>query len=611
MWTVIIGGGRGCQEILELARGAFLRELTLDVVCVMDVNPDAPGLVYARKHGLKTSTDMDETLSIPDIELVIEATGQDSILKEIQKKLPPGAKLMDHTLLHVFWDLVNAQEIQKLQLNDLLELEHQLEKEKLSIQGLFDSIPDVVVVLDNEQRVIRTNARFTEYTGISGEEARGKKCNEVFRKSRMGGECDETCTFDLVKSAGKPRSKVHHTPPPKEAYWEVTQTPVLDKDGKVREIIETRHRITEMVMLRREIEQSEQRFREFINSASDLISMKDLEGRYMVVNKATARSMGLIESDFIGKHAEDVLPADTARVVTTHDREVLRTKKNMTFEEVFQIDGRDRHFHTTRFPLTNYKGDVVGLCTITRDITQRKQLQDKLVQSAKLVAVGQLAAGVAHEINNPLTGILAFAEDLLDEFEEGTDHQSDMQVIIRETLRCRDIVRNLLDFARQDAPKFGNVNLNTAVDDALALVQKLPRFRDIEIKKNIAKKIPLVEADLRQLQQVLLNLMLNAVDAMKGKGKIILTTLYHRRQDLCELSVEDTGPGIPENLVDKVFEPFFSSKGTSGLGLALSWGIVERHRGVIEVDTAKSGGAVFKILLPALAEWADEEDKKE
>ena len=114
--------------------------------------------------------------------------------------------------------------------------------------------------------------------------------------------------------------------------------------------------------------------------------------------------------------------------------------------------------------------------------------------------------------------------------------------------------------------------------------------------------IPLVQADPRQLQQVILNLMLNAMDAMKNRGTIILTTEHDRRHDKCVISVEDTGPGIPENLIDKVFEPFFSSKGTSGLGLAVSWGIVERHRGVIEVDTAVRGGAIFRITLPAYEE---------
>lgn len=602
MWTVIIGGGKGCQAILELAQGAFLRELTLDVLCVMDLDADAPGMAYARKHGLKTTTRMDEVLSIPDIELIIELTGRDAVVEEIRSRVPSEVKIIDHTMAHLFWDLVDARETQRRQLEETTELERKIESERQYIQSLFDSIPDVVVVLDRDRKVVRTNARFTELTGIPDAEALGRTCHKLFEGTEAVEDCPAACPFQEVLDTGRPNSIVHRTPPPKETYWVITQTPILNKEGHTKEIIETWHRITQMVMLRREIEQSEQRFRQFIDSAKDLISIKDLEGRYLVINKPTADAFGLNESEVMDKKAEDVLPLATAKMINIHDQEVIRVDAARNYEEVFQIDGRDRHFLTTRFPLHDYKGDIVGVCTITRDVTERKQLQEQLVQSAKLVAVGQLAAGVAHEINNPLTGILAYAEDILDEFEEGEPLHADMKVIIRETLRCREIVRNLLDFGRQDAPKLENVNLNDVMDKALVLVERLPRFKDIAVKKEKADSLPMVRADPRQLQQVVLNFMLNAVDAMDEKGDVILTTEYDRRHDKCVISVEDTGPGIPENLIDKVFEPFFSSKGTSGLGLALSWGIVERHRGVIEVDIAESGGAIFRVILPRLEE---------
>ncbi|MFH1998240.1 MAG: PAS domain-containing protein, partial [Planctomycetota bacterium] len=435
----------------------------------------------------------------------------------------------------------------------------------------------------------------------------GRECFNIIDSCRMKGNCVDACPFDQVIATGQSNSIVHHTPPPNESYWEVTLSPIMEENGRIREVIETWHRITEKVMLRREVEQSEQRFRQFIDSAKDLISIKDLEGRYVVVNAASAKAFNRKEEDFIGKRAEDVLPEATAKVVNFHDKEVIWKNRHCTFEEIFEINGRDRHFFTTRFPLTDYKGDLMGVCTITRDVTERIQLQEQLLQSAKLVAVGQLAAGVAHEINNPLTGILAFAEDMLDEVEKDSSMHADLNVIIRETLRCREIVRNLLDFAKQDTPKFEMTNLNKVLDQALVLVEKLPRFKDIVIQKNRAKRIPYVQADPQQLQQVVMNLILNAADAMKGKGTVILTTEYDHRHDKCIMAVEDTGPGIPENLIDKVFEPFFSSKGTSGLGLALSWGIVERHRGIIEVDTAAGGGAIFRVTLPALADLVEDE----
>lgn len=182
------------------------------------------------------------------------------------------------------------------------------------------------------------------------------------------------------------------------------------------------------------------------------------------------------------------------------------------------------------------------------------------------------------------------------------DHifKEDVSVIIRETKRCRDIVKNLLDFSRQDKPRFEEMSPNQIVERAIPLIEKLPQFRDIQLELKLTKKPPNVRCDPRQLQQVILNFMTNATEAMNGKGRITLTTSYHRRRNECVIAVEDTGPGIPENLVDKIFDPFFSTKGTNGLGLAVSWGIIERHGGTVEIDMAEHGGAIFNIVLPAL-----------
>ncbi len=339
-------------------------------------------------------------------------------------------------------------------------------------------------------------------------------------------------------------------------------------------------------------------FKSFIDSAHDWISVKDLEGRYMIVNKIIAQSFHLEPEDFVGKKPEDVLPNELAKMIRGHDLEVISSDCYRTYEEVIPIDERNHYFQTIRFPLKDYKGSTIGVCTIMRDVTSEKELKDQLVQATKLAAVGKLAAGVAHEINNPLTGILAYAEDIMDDLAETDKHQEDLKVIIRETLRCRDIVRNLLDFARQETPVLQKLDPNKVVDQSLSLVEKLPQFRNITIQKNMTASMPQIQGDPRQLQQVILNLMLNAAEAMKGKGTIILATAYNRRLARCIISVEDNGPGIPENLIDKIFEPFFSTKGTNGLGLAVSWGIIERHRGIIEVNMTENGGAIFRIVLP-------------
>ncbi|MFZ5980361.1 MAG: PAS domain-containing sensor histidine kinase [Candidatus Zixiibacteriota bacterium] len=602
MKTAIIGGGRGCRAIIKLALGQFLKELPLDIRYVMDTDPNARGMVFAREQGIKTTTDINEVMALEGLELIIELTGRDAVLEEIYKIIPPGVKLIDHTFARIFWDLVNAQEDRKRQLEEMTIMEQKIEMERHFLQSLFDNIPDLVIVLNKEKQVIKINANFSRFTGMSFGEALGKTCDKLLQNTELAAQCRSTLPLlDDVLKQGKPRSVVWRTDAPEETHWEVIQTPILDQYGEVEAILVTWHRITEKVKLLREIESAEQRFRSFIDSAHDWISIKDLESRYLIVNPVTARSFHKKPKDFIGKKPSDMFPENLAKLIQRHDDEVIKSDRHRSYEETINIDGRDHHFNTVRFPLKDYKGSTIGVCTIMRDITSEKELRDQLVQSTKLAALGKLAAGVAHEINNPLSGVLAFAEDMLDDFDPDDPRHKDLSVIIRETLRCRDIVRNLLDFARQDNPKFEEHDLNTIIDQSVSLVEKLPQFRNISIAINKKEKMPKIQCDLYQIQQVLLNLMLNAADAMKEHGTLTITTDYDRRHDRCLIAVEDNGPGIPENLIDKIFEPFFSTKGTNGLGLAVSWGIIERHRGIIEVDIAESGGAIFRILLPALA----------
>ena len=601
MRTVIIGGGRGAHAIIDLAVGDHLKEISLDICLVVDPDPNAPGLIYAREHGIKTSAKMEDALSLPDLEMVIELTGQDEVLDTIHKVLPKGVHLMDHAAARLFWDVTNASEETDRQLQEITALEERIETERLFLQNLVDNIPDLLVVLDKNQKTIKVNASFCKFAGINALDAQGKTCDELLIKTGLAERCRETAHLlaDIFKT-GEPHSMIWHTKEPKEAFWEVSRLPILDRQGNIEAVLGIWHRFTERVNLQREIDTAEQRFRSFIDSANDWISIKDQDGRYVIVNPVCAEAFKRKPEEFIGKTPLELLDPDEAKNIIAHDNKVLQQNKHMTHDEIFNINGKDHYFQTLRFPLHDYKGTTIGVCTISRDVSTRKDLQEQLAQSAKLAAVGKLAAGVAHEINNPLTGILAFAEDLVEKFDNNSPYKDDINVIIRETLRCRDIVRNLLDFSRQETPHLEKFNPNHIVEHSLSLVEKLPQFQNITIEKILTDKIPLINCDQHQMQQVILNFMLNSCDAMKGKGIIKVSTEYNRRHDKCIINVEDDGPGIPENLIDKLFEPFFSTKGTSGLGLAVSCGIVERHHGKIEVDMADKSGAIFRIVLPAI-----------
>jgi two-component system, NtrC family, sensor kinase len=227
-----------------------------------------------------------------------------------------------------------------------------------------------------------------------------------------------------------------------------------------------------------------------------------------------------------------------------------------------------------------------------------------MLQAEKLAAIGKLAAGVAHEINNPLTGVLTNSSLLLADLPPGDARREDLQTIVDETLRCRRIVKGLLDFARQTPPQTETLALGDLVEKVLELVRHQPSFRAIQVSTALDPELPSVHADRDQLRQVILNLVLNAAEAMPEGGALTLTS---RRgpAGTVEIVVADTGPGIPEEVRDRIFEPFFTTKKAgTGLGLAIVYGIMEQHRGAIRVESAPGRGTMMTISLPAVERGA-------
>jgi two-component system NtrC family sensor kinase len=240
-------------------------------------------------------------------------------------------------------------------------------------------------------------------------------------------------------------------------------------------------------------------------------------------------------------------------------------------------------------------------------ILRLNEAQRQVTQSDKLASVGRLAAGVAHEINNPLTGVLTYASFLLKRTEGNPEAAADLEVIVRETKRCRDIVRGLLDFARQTPPKRQPTDVNEVVRRSATVVMNQLNLARVKIGFELAPDLAPVQADANQIQQVLVNLLLNAADAIEGQdtaqgGTITMRTMAVAvpPRSYVQIQVEDTGRGIPAEEMSRIFEPFFSTKGTrgTGLGLAVSWGIVEGHGGAIDVESKLGQGTCFTVRLP-------------
>ena len=228
-----------------------------------------------------------------------------------------------------------------------------------------------------------------------------------------------------------------------------------------------------------------------------------------------------------------------------------------------------------------------------------KRMQAQMIQSEKMVAIGKLAAGVAHEINNPLTGVLTNSSLMLEDLADDHPWREDIQTIVNETLRCRKIVKGLLDFSRQTKPQRTLLDLNQVVEDTLSLVRNQTVFRNIKIVYDLDPHLPTVLADADQMRQVVLNIVLNAAEAMVQGGELRVASAPDIARKAVELRISDTGPGIPDEVRARIFEPFFTTKKTgTGLGLAVAYGIVERHHGQIRIDTARGKGTAFTISVP-------------
>ncbi len=236
-----------------------------------------------------------------------------------------------------------------------------------------------------------------------------------------------------------------------------------------------------------------------------------------------------------------------------------------------------------------------------RDEQLKEQAKEIVGRSERLAMIGQLAAGVAHEINNPLGSIIIFSHILLEEPEVKGLARKNLEKIVKESTRCKDIVKGLLDFARQTEPEIKLADLNEVLKSTLSLVEKQTLFQNIHTTTRIDPGLPPVEIDTTQVQQVFMNIIINAAEAMNGQGELIITTGLSGNQRFVEVGFTDSGCGISRENLKRLFEPFFTTKEVghgTGLGLAISYGLIEKHKGRIEVQSTVGKGTTFNIKLP-------------
>lgn len=318
-----------------------------------------------------------------------------------------------------------------------------------------------------------------------------------------------------------------------------------------------------------------------------------------------------------GVSREEALGRSVFEVLDRQPRELLQQEFDRVFAsgEIQQVEmestatGEARHYRITKIPMRLDDDEISHVITIGEDVTAWRQAQQRLTQTEKLAAVGQLAAGVMHEINNPLATILACSEALelrLADLPPGERHAQDeyLKIIDTEVQRCRRIVDTLLDFSRPKTGQKRPVDINAVIEQTLFLLKHHDRFRRLTVERQFAPALGAPSADPERLIQCFMALMLNALDAMNARGVLTVRTGANpNRTDEVLIEFIDTGTGISQDDLSKIFEPFFTTKpqgrGT-GLGLSVAYGIVEEHRGRIAVESQLGMGSTFKVYLPVV-----------
>jgi len=320
------------------------------------------------------------------------------------------------------------------------------------------------------------------------------------------------------------------------------------------------------------------------------------------VNKTLAKKLGLEPSALIGRYCYEISHGqNTPCEGEKHPCPLAQTLKTRKSSKTTHIhhdsNNKELHYSISCYPVFE-DGEIAGVLEISRDITRDINIQKIMMQQEKLASIGQLAAGVAHEINNPMTTILTTAMLMQEEMDPGDPNYADLKTITDETLRCRKIVNSLLSFARQTKPQKKKSDVNDIILDAVALTRKQAAFKDVSLNHDLAQNMPQVWVDKDQMQQAFINLALNAIEATDPRGKVTFFSRLVDDDKVVSVSISDTGKGIDEKDLGRIFEPFFTTKENgTGLGMAITHGLVEQNGGTIAVRSKLGEGTTFEIRL--------------
>jgi two-component system NtrC family sensor kinase len=495
----VVGGGQRCLSIMNLLDAQRLTKLKAEIVGVADINPQAVGYAKARERGIFTTQDFHELLNIPELDLIIELTGKEKLLRELAQIKPESVGVIDYTASLLFHDIASFGA-------ELKRKEDEISMERSFARALTRATSEGVMVLDKDYRILRINRAACRWADISPENAQGRFCFQVMHQALTPCNMPDTpCPLQETLATGRSAHGIHefHDSLGEPNYCDVSTYPLLNQQGQIVQVLEI--------------------FRDITNELSARVEMR-------------------------------------AQAI--------------------------------------------------------KQDLAKLVQEDKLLALGKLVASVAHEINNPIGSILNFSKLLLECLDQAPPSEEDqakwrrwMELTVHEAQRCRDIVLNLLSFARQQSMEPKRLDLAEVIAQIIQITQHRMEIEGIELEYILRQEPLEIWGDLTQIQQCLTNLVFNALEAMPEGGKLSIEAGLGK-DGMVWAEVSDTGIGIEPEVLPHIFEPFFSTKSQTqgvGLGLSMVYGIIREHKGRIEVDSEPGRGTKFRISLPQAKQVADGE----
>ena len=477
------------------------------------------------------------------------------------------------------------------------------EEETAYLLKAIDAFKTRFIVVSPDYRVLAASSREAEKLAAGGAESR---CFEIFQG--RPSPC-RYCGVKEVMETGRPALvlKPDHSLDLSKLACAYAY-PIYEEDEIVA-VASMDVDIPSVGRLEERLHRSYTLLRNFILAAVDCVIASDMTGRILIFNDAATQVFGYSQEEARTQlNIRDLYPGNGAYDIMKKLRsDEYGPKGKLKFYQVEVVDKSGQRIPINLNAAIVYDGDreaaTVGFFHDLRDTLEMKaeleKTQMQLLQSEKMASLGKLAAGVAHQLNNPLGGITLYAKLILEEYDLPDGAAEDLDRILKDAERARDTVKELLEFTRQTRHLMRPNDINEALARTLFLLENQTLFHNIVIEKNLGESLPQVTSDIQQLNHLFMNIILNAAQAMEGKGTLSISS-YGKDDHVC-IDISDDGPGIPEENLPDIFTPFFTTKeegkGT-GLGLSLAYGIVENHGGRIEASSRPGQGTTFHVELP-------------